>query len=175
MRIREATVDDAPALARVLVDTNRDTFSGLVPERCLAFPYEESERNWRKSLQSGLKEGQFMFVVEEGAGAIVAMILAGSHTGRDDFRRELDLMMVDTPYQRRGIGRLLVMEAARRLLAEGEKSMLVGVQEDNPNRAFYERLGARRVGERPLDWDGYETREILYGWDEIGQLAEEPG
>lgn len=170
MKIREATVDDAPALARILVDTNRATFGGLVPEPCLDFPYEESERNWRKSLQSGLKEGQFLLVAENDSGTLVALELAGSYTGRDDFPRELDLLMVDTSYQRRGIGRLLVAIAAQRLLAEGDNAMLVGVQEDNPNRAFYERLGAREVGWRPLNWEGYETRELLYGWEDISEL-----
>ena len=38
------------------------------------------------------------------------------------------------------------------------------------NRAFYERLGAREVGSRPLNWEGYETRELLYGWEDISKL-----
>lgn len=172
MKIREASIEDAPVLARIGVDTNRVTFSGLVPEACLEFPYEESEGNWRKSLQSGLKKGQFLMVAENESDAVVAYILAGSHTGRDDFPRELDLLMVDTPYQRRGIGRLLVAVAAQRLLAEGDTAMLVGVQEDNPNRAFYERLGAREVGSRSLNWEGYETRELLFGWEDITELLE---
>ena len=47
--IRPAAIDDAPALAWILTETNKETFRGLVPDRCLASPtLEESERNWRR-------------------------------------------------------------------------------------------------------------------------------
>ena len=45
--------------------------------------------------------------------------------------------------------------------------MLVGVLKLNPNVAFYARLGAKLVGERPYSWDGFETIELLYGWADL--------
>jgi hypothetical protein len=56
-------------------------------------------------------------------------------------------------------------------LRRGITSLVLGVQEDNPNRPFYERLGGLEVGRRPLDWNGYQTAEILYAWDELLPLA----
>ncbi|HSG16382.1 MAG TPA: hypothetical protein VLE70_08680 [Anaerolineae bacterium] len=49
--------------------------------------------------------------------------------------------------------------------------MLAGIQVDNPNRAFHEHLGGRPVGKRELVWAGYETEELLYGWDDIEVLT----
>ena len=56
MSIRIASVEDAPALARVLVDTIRSAHRGQVPDEALlkqplAEAYAESEANWRRSLQ----------------------------------------------------------------------------------------------------------------------------
>ena len=49
--------------------------------------------------------------------------------------------------------------------------MLVGVLQINPNVAFYERLGAKLVGEAIRDWDGFEMTELLYGWNDLALLV----
>lgn len=165
--IRPAELDDAPDLARILVETNRATFHGLVPEKCLDFSIETSERNWHRTLKNGLSAGQILHVAVSENDEILGYALAGGVTGRDDYPRELNVLMVATPWQRKGIGRKLVTHAARILHKQGVHAILVGVQIDNPNRAFYEHLGARHIGEKPLDWDGYMTTELLYGWDNI--------
>ena len=176
---RYATVEDAQELARVLIETNEATFRGLVPDQCLtSLSLEESAANWRKTLSGGgLEEGKFLIVAEQiGAGdkpkGLLGYVLAGADSKLADYESELNVLMVDTPWQRQGIGRQLVVRAAVELRRQGVKSMLVGVQVDNPNRAFYERLGGRLVGRRPLDWAGYQTEEILYGWDDISVLTE---
>ena len=74
-------------------------------------------------------------------------------------------------WQRRGIGRKLVSCAALELKKQGAKSLLIAVQEDNPNKKFYEYLGRQLVGKRPLDWEGYATREFLFGWQNIEVLV----
>jgi len=179
IHFRRATIDDAPELARVLTETNKATFRGLVPDKCLTSPTrEESETNWRRALSAGgLEQGKFLIVGEHVASSgapagLVGYVLAGGTAELDGYDRELNVLMVDVPWQRRGIGRKLVAQAAAELQRQGATSMLVGVQVDNPNRAFYERLGGRPVGRRPLEWAGYHTEEILYGYDDISPLIE---
>ena len=143
--------------------------------------FEESATNWRRTLSAGgLADGNFLIVcehavVEHKQKEVVGYVLAGGKTELAAYERELNVLMVDTSWQRQGIGRELVARAAAELLRQGATSMLVGVQVDNPNRAFYERLGGRAVGNRPLDWDGYETEVILYGWEDIEPLTKAPG
>ena len=177
IRFRYATTDDAAELARILTHTNAATFRGLVPDECLtSLSFEESEANWRRALSAGdLGDGKFLIVAEyvggEGErGGLVGYVLAGGKTDLAAYERELNVLMVDTPWQRQGIGRRLVARAAAELAGQGAKSMLVGVQVDNPNRAFYEHVGGRPVGRRPLVWTGYETEEILYSYDDISVL-----
>ncbi len=180
IRLRPAAIADAPELARILTGTNETTFRGLVPDKCLtSLTREESETNWRRALTAGgLSGGQFLIVAEhissgDAPQGLVGYVLAGGKADLAAYERELDVLMVDTAWQRQGIGRQLVILAATKLRQQEVTSMLVGIQVDNPNRAFYERLGGRLVGRRPLDWAGYETEEILYGWDDTSALIGE--
>lgn len=61
MHIRSARLDDALALACLLIDTGRATYRGQIPDAVLyKLPldeaYAELERNWRRSLQ-GIADG----------------------------------------------------------------------------------------------------------------------
>lgn len=178
IRFMQATVDDAADLARILIGANEATFRGLVPDKCLtALSREESITNWRRTLSAGdLGDGKFLIVcehaaAEDGQGELVGYVLAGGETEFEAYERELNVLMVDPAWQRRGIGRALMSQAAAELQRQGVSSMLVAVQVDNPNRAFYEHLGGRPVGRRPLDWAGYKTEVALYGWDDISILV----
>jgi hypothetical protein len=66
---------------------------------------------------------------------------------------------------------LLINEGANRLKNRGAKSILIAVEQHNPNRAFYEHLVANQFGEKPLDWDGYQTKLILYRWENLDELC----
>jgi len=81
------------------------------------------------------------------------------------------VLMIAPAWQRQGIGRKLITRVAQELSRQGETSLLVGILKENPNWVFYERLGARQVGGRPIDWAGYETQIILYGWDDLAELV----
>jgi hypothetical protein len=66
IRIRRATVDDSPDLARVQVDSYRDAYTGILPTAYLNyFSYKEQEQDWRDLLSSGL-DGE-LFVAENAA------------------------------------------------------------------------------------------------------------
>jgi ribosomal-protein-alanine N-acetyltransferase len=87
VQIRPVRLEDAPELARILTGALRDTFAGRVPEACLDSPTrEESERNWRRSIEKpgfcekpGFlnDEGEFLLVAEDMAGQMAGFILAG--------------------------------------------------------------------------------------------------
>ena len=173
IHIRPAVIDDAPVLARILTETGRETFRGLVPDQCLHSPtLEESERNWCRFFRAGSLDGdEIMLVATDDKGVMSGYILAGRKTKREDYPRELSVLMIAPAWQRQGIGRKLITRVAQELSRQGETSLLVGILKENPNWVFYERLGARQVGGRPIDWAGYETQIILYGWDDLAELV----
>jgi len=163
-------VEDAPALARILTEANRHAFQGRVPDHCLDSPtLAESERNWRRSLAEKSWENRFLCLLDDEFEGILGYIIFSSKTEIAN-EAELDVLMIDIPWQRQGYGRYLVQVAANRVRKLGCQTMRVGVEQHNPNAAFYERLGAQQIGERPLDWAGFQTREILYRWEDLDEL-----
>ncbi len=67
-------------------------------------------------------------------------------------------------YQRQGIGKALVFDLLDRLQAVGIYTVGVRVMSVNPNRHFYERLGAEFLREVPYDWNGVVLPQSVYRW-----------
>jgi hypothetical protein len=55
-----------------------------------------------------------------------------------------------------------------RLLRLRQESALVWVLRANPSRFFYERLGGRPCGERPIPIGGVTVEAVAYGWRDLG-------
>jgi ribosomal protein S18 acetylase RimI-like enzyme len=172
MQIREATVTDAAAIARVHVDSWRTTYKGIMPADFLAgLSYERREAFWRDVLSThGSKN--FVYVAEDDGGNVVGFANCGPEsTGDLTYRGELYAIYILAEHQRRGIGRLLAAAVAGRLVREGFQSMLVWVAAENPSRLFYEAMGGQRVRQRNIAIGGMELAEVAYGWRDISGLA----
>jgi GNAT superfamily N-acetyltransferase len=169
--IRDAIYDDAPALADTVIEPIITTFRGRVPDQCLSWiTKDESIANWQRWFRSDRSDGEFLLVAELMDGPVVGCALGGPQPEDLQFRGELYLLGVLSTHQRNGIGQHLVSAVAARLLKQGMQSMRVGVLTINPNRHFYERLGAQYIGERPYDWNGVLFTEAIYGWSDITSL-----
>ena len=163
MLIREAQLSDAPAIARVHVDTWSTTYRGIVSEKHLAsLSYEQRGKVWRDTLSrtDGL---QSVFVAEE-IGGEVAGFASGGPEGSEytAYAGELYVVYILESSQRKGIGQRLTAALAQRLLQDGMPSMLVWVLEQNhPARRFYEALGGTLVREQDITdrgWDAHRNR-----------------
>ena len=177
MRIRVATIEDAPALARVIVDTGRAAHRGQVPDEVLLKPalaeaYAESERNWLRSLQEiahGVNPLEQIYVAEDEAGAVAGLAMGGPpkqeilpNSG------EVYVLYVSAQQQQRGLGRALVQAVATHLSQMGMSALLSGCLATNtPARRFYAAMGGRVVAEREFDHDGVLLPEVVYGWEQL--------
>lgn len=177
MTIRIATKDDAPALARVLVDTIRSAHRGQVPDdlllkQLLIEAYAESEANWRRALQeiaNGDNPQAQIFVAEDETGTVVGLTMVGPpkqallpNSG------EVYTLYVRQSHQGRGYGRALVQAAAAFLAQAGLSSLLIGCLATNaPARHFYASLGGRVVAERESDAFEMLMLELVYGWADL--------
>lgn len=116
--------------------------------------------------------------MESDEGQVIGLAAVGAtsrsptddQTVTDRYPVELVSLQVDPAWQRREVGRGLVSYVAQFLVREGTTRLLVRVLADNPNLEFYDRLGAVRIGSQRYDWEGYETREIIYAWDDLPEL-----
>ena len=162
------------------MSATQDAFRGRVPDQCLNWlTPEESAANWAKNFTSNdhLWPGDYLFVAETEY-EVIGLAMLSEITAEDNYepwiasryRHELLSLQVAPLWQRQGVGRRLVSRIADELGKENATHLLVRVLVDNPNVPFYEHLGANRLGKRPYDWEGYETEEILFGWEDIRRL-----
>lgn len=153
--VRRATTADAPAIARVHVDSAREAEGGLVPERVLrSMAVDRRAGMWRRILDT--PEHPVRVVVGEAGGALVG-VAAVSGTPGADGAGELHALYVDPRAQGRGHGSLL-LDAAEQVLAEmGCREAVLWVLDRNePATGFYRTRGWQ-------DDDAERTEEVPGG------------
>lgn len=173
--VRLAVPDDAPAIARVHVDSWRSTYAGIVPQTFLdGLTYEGREEMWRRNLTNPERKS-VLLVAEDEAGKIVGFAVGGP--GRDehpDYDAELYAIYLFQETQGQGIGRQLMSALAGYLVEQGYKAWLIWVLRDNPSRGFYERTGGQYVTEKTIEIGGAALPEIAYGWRDLREIVEPP-
>jgi ribosomal protein S18 acetylase RimI-like enzyme len=160
--IREATIADLPALARLHVETWKATY----PDVQNPPTYEIRERQWQEAFK--VTDGSwFCFVVEGPDGELIGFAkgVPYNHAALPDFSGELSKIYLLQEYQRQGLGRRLLGHVVRRFLSQGVTSMVLFADPGNPSCAFYEALGAERLLGASGDFHGG------YGWRDLQTLA----
>lgn len=179
--IRHAHIDDCPALAQIIIQATQDAFRGRVPDACLDWLTPEvSAANWAKNFKTEqtLNSGNYLFVAESKTSGVVGLAMLSpleqkiTHFQFIDqkYFHELRSLQVLPTWQKKGVGKQLISKVADRVTEEGGIRLLVKMLVDNPNMGYYEHLGAIRLGSNLFVWEGYETKEIIYGWKDIGKL-----
>ena len=165
MRIREATIADVAAIARVHVESWRTTYKGLLPDDYLAnLTYEQREPLWREILSKPVGHS-LDYVAEDHAGNIVGFASGGPERSGDPvYTGEVYAIYLLERWQGQGIGRQLIATVVRQLIQRGFTSLLIWVLADNPSRRFYEALGGQPVRERLEMTGGVEVKDVAYGW-----------
>lgn len=166
MPIHDAVLADAPAIARVHVESWRATYRGLMPDE--VFPtisYEGRERQWVAAITAAGEGRGCVVVAEEGEAGIVGFASGGPCRGDWPYAGELFAIYLLQTAQGRGLGKGLFRAIIERLAAQGHSSLLLWVLANNdPARGFYEALGGIPVGEKEEAIGGVTIREVAYGW-----------
>ncbi len=160
LRIREARLEDVPALAELHVATFQETHGRLG-----APSYELRERQWRATFDA--EANWFCYVVEGPQGELVAFAKGTRHDGGvPGFEGELNKIYVLRRWHDQGLGRQLVQHVAGRFLQQGVGSMLLFGDARSPSNGFYEHLGGERLLSREGEFHGG------YGWRDLHQLVQ---
>ena len=154
MKIREARLEDASAIARVHIDAWRETYQGIIPDPYLAqLSHTKRTKQWGQTLAD-----QRVYVVES-EGEVVGFAQGGPN--RSDAREgELYAIYVLQKSQGKGLGKALFQHITKDL-AEYE-TMRVSVLRDNPACRFYERFGGRVIEESMIERGGVELVQRVY-------------
>jgi ribosomal protein S18 acetylase RimI-like enzyme len=148
-RIVPAGPADAGALARVHVQSWRETYGGVLPAAYLdGLSVATQARRFQRRL---LIESEFTLAAEapDGMSGYCSgdwTRAPGARQGGPDGEGEIHTLYVLRKAQGRGLGRALLTAGARVLAARGARSMIIWVLRENaPARGFYERLGGREA------------------------------
>lgn len=167
LTIRPAETDDAPAIAKVHVDTWRNAYQGIVPQDYIdTLTVQSRTMMWVRMLERGSTD-VLTLVSEDDAGRIVGFASGGPIRHREPrYEAEISTLYISPRAQRRGHGRRLFLALSNRLAERGLNGLFVWVLADNAARGFYEAMGGREVTEITRDFAGAALREVGYGWAE---------
>ena len=175
MKIREAELRDAPAMARVMVDSFRSAHRDQIPEKSLmSLTYEISERNWARAMRKFSKSArrrEYIYVAENDTGELIGIAMGGPSSKHPLYSGEIYLLYLLPAYYRQGIGRQLLASVVERLIECGVNSLLIRVLKVNTRaRLFYEALGGQLVLEEQIEDEGTLLDQVAYGWQDAREL-----
>jgi ribosomal protein S18 acetylase RimI-like enzyme len=172
IEIRAALRSDAPAIGRVHVESWRETYRGVLPERLLqSLSALVRAAMWQGALESD--PPVLLFVGQRADGDLLGFAGGGARRGGSlSHDAEVYAIYVVRAAQRRGCGRRLMVALAAGLHARGHRSVCLWVLRENANaRRFYECLGGEVVGERTQVDGGHAFDEVAYGWASLESLC----
>jgi ribosomal protein S18 acetylase RimI-like enzyme len=163
--VRPAAVSDAAAIARIYVETWRDAYPGMLPDRVLVgLEPARQARAWRRTIAD---PRQHVLVAVAGAGGVAGFGSCGPARRDLPFSGEIYTLYVASEHQRQGIGRLLLDRLLADLIGAGHRSAVVWALADNPSRFFYEAMGARMAAEGEEQLWGTAVRQRAYAWADL--------
>jgi ribosomal protein S18 acetylase RimI-like enzyme len=169
--VREARPADAPAIARVHVDSWRSAYAGMLPDNVLiGMSLQTHTQRWARIIGSRRK-GETVLVSEVPNAGVVGFGSCGRAGVRQlPLSGEIYTLYVHPEWQDRGLGRRLLRRLFDSLVVRGMNSAVVWVLAENPSRFFYETMGGRRVAERSTTHWNTLLRETAYGWNDVTRV-----
>lgn len=142
--LRDATADDAGLISRIIANSWRTAYQGLIDDAYLARLPEEY---WLPSMQSWLDSGRMYGLIAEDRGMPVGCLVYGR--GRDaEYASwgEIVSLYVLPQITRRGVGSLLLKAALDSLAADGYQQVYLWAIDGNASAdQFYRRHSFRRT------------------------------
>lgn len=165
IRIRAAKRGDTKAIGRIQVETWRDAYAGLLPDKVLLRMSAEIEGGrWVRVIE----RRESVVVAEDSKAGVIGFGSGGPSRVRQlPYDGEVYTLYVAPGYQGKGIGRRLLRALFVELELAGHKSALIWVLKANQSRFFYEAMGGRHVADRDERLWGTVVTEVAYGWDDL--------
>ncbi|MEJ1995367.1 MAG: GNAT family N-acetyltransferase [Limibacillus sp.] len=167
-RLREARAEDAEAIAALHAESWRSTYRGILSDDYLEGEiHEERARFWRDFL-ARRHPGDLVILAEGDEGLLGFIALVDEDP---DYDALIENLHVEPEQRGSGLGRKLLAEACRRLIAQGKNSVCLWVFDDNAAAfAFYLRLGGK-VDKKTSDPDAPPSEaDSRIGWHDLPAL-----
>ena len=168
--IRKALAADAPAIARIHVDSWRTTYRDIVPEEHLAkLSCEKREELWNRLITD---PRQFTFVAEAG-GRIVGFASGGRNRGGEaDYLGELYSSISSKPSNSEGWDAVSPLASQGNSRRGASLPCSPGSCRENPASEFYRKLGGKLVASKLTIIGSKTFEEVAYGWSDLPTLLQ---
>jgi len=173
IHLRPAVLADAAAIATLHAAVWHDTYRDLAtPEALAALTEAHRLKQWQSMLAADDPQRRTTVAV------MMEEIIAFAQTAPSSEplfagRAELKYLYVAGHQARRGIGRLLISDAADSLLRQGYRALGLGVVAGNEEAIrFYRALGGREAGRYTDPGPLWRSENLLYVWDDLTLLAQ---
>ena len=173
MMIRDAIHTDVTAIANLHAESWRSSYRGILTKDYLENDVVRDRLGvWQKRYSGAAQKPMFTLVAESGSELSgFACVFPEEDAEYGSF---LDNLHVSPGLTGRGIGRRLLSEAARRLVANGSHAGLYlwVIEQNQRARKFYERAGAEVVGSASNSMpDGQKVVAIRCYWNDPTTLV----
>lgn len=162
--------DDALALAEVHVASWRESYRGLIADSYLdRMSVAQHAKRFHQSLIR--PEPHSATLAAADRDGLVGYVAGGPSRSRRPGEAEIQTLYVRLFAQRVGLGRRLLVSAARVFADMGARSLMISTLRDNlPARRFYEHLGGKAENPRQEPGPGGLLYEVSYIWPDIRKL-----
>lgn len=160
MDIRIASLKDALSIAEVHVQGWKETYTGIIKQEILdELKVLDKELLWKEIAKS---PDHKLFVYTEN-GAVKGFL--DGYLNPENNIAEIMAFYLLKEVQKQGMGRELFQKFYQCALNQGYNFIRLEVFNKNPSRFFYEKMGAKLIGEAELPEFGSEITDLLYQWE----------
>lgn len=164
--IRIAELTDAPNIAKVNIDTWKNTYQGIVSDEYLNnLSYEQREQAIKNIINID-NDKKFVYVAEDNRDGVIGFISCGKERENDKiYAGEIYAVYILKKFQNLGIGKLLFNCAIEILEEDNLIPIIVWALEENKYACnFYEVMGGRKIKERYIHIGNQKIKEVAYGF-----------
>lgn len=166
--IRSAVRKDAEGIARVYVDSWRDSYAGLIPDWVLlGMSYRRLARAWERAIRTAGRD-EAILVAEHPEDGIIGLGSCGPVRDRDlEFGGEVYTLYVHPNHVGQGVGSDLLKALFEKLSEQGVADAVIWALAQNPSRHFYKNKGGVISATRQGRQWGVALHEVAYGWHNL--------
>ncbi len=176
MIIRPTTPSDIPTIASLHIEGWKGAYGGIVDQVYLeSLTLEKRIDDWAGWIAT---EESTVFLAEISgtpAGFVVTGRTKtpppGSSPIRPSHSGEIYALYLAPSFWRQGIGTALIKHGAQHLKTQKHSSICLWVLDKNiRGKAFYEKMGGQKIGNKMIDIGPSKLKEVCYGWKDTKSL-----
>lgn len=167
--IRNANIDDAKQIAIVRNNTWKTTYKGIISDEYLNdLNYEKREERFKKYLGEKNSKSFLNVYEDDKTKEIIGFVWFGEPLEDLEYDGEIYALYVLDSHQKKGIGRILINSALKKLRDMGTSSVIIWAIKGNQNAGkFYERMGGKLTKNKIVEIGGEKVTEVGYVIDGI--------